>query len=63
MGYKLKGITIDGLFLIEGLWIKLNVIGYYISTVNKGVGEIESVFDFYMKKGFYPRLTYMELKG
>ena len=149
MEYKFKEITIDELFLIEGLWIKLNevhyedskffkedyatntfakrcakfmimnsqdiridvienhesnVIGYCISTANKGVGEIESifieqdhrqhglgsllidkaiewlkvsncnkiilsvadghesVFDFYMKKGFYPRLTYLELK-
>lgn len=149
MEYKFKEITIDELFLIEGLWIKLNklhyedskffkedyasntfakrcakfmimnsqdirvdvienhesnIIGYCISTANKGVGEIESifieqehrqhglgsllidkaiewlkasncnkiilsvadghesVFDFYMKKGFYPRLTYLELK-
>ncbi|AKL95821.1 hypothetical protein CACET_c23750 [Clostridium aceticum] len=22
----------------------------------------ESLFDFYMKQGFYPRLTYLELK-
>lgn len=81
-----------------------NIVGYCISTIKKGIGEIDSVyidteyrkrgygkklieisvtwlkqnecrkimvtvadghekvFDFYMKMGFYPRLTYLQLK-
>lgn len=149
MEFQLKEIRVEELYLIKGLWEKLNhlhqedskffkehyasntfekrcekfltldpvdirievveslesqIIGYCISTVSHRVGEIESlfieqayrqqelgkllvsrgtqwlkdckcdkiqvsvadghesVFDFYKKQGFYPRLTYLELK-
>lgn len=40
-------------------WLKKN--GCNSISVSVADGH-ESVFDFYMKHGFYPRLTYLELK-
>ena len=40
-------------------WLKGNNCKRILVAVANGH---ESVFDFYMKQGFYPRLTYLELK-